>query len=104
MDQVVCIKDDWRHAFGDDDGLFRGGDGLIREIELLADAQVTLLADRQKNGPYGLSGGADGKPGCVSVVRDGDAEQIAGKCSLRVANGDRIRVEIPGGGGWGSGG
>jgi N-methylhydantoinase B len=86
------------------DGLFCGGDGLIREIELLTDAQVTLLADRQKNGPYGLSGGADGKPGCVSVVRDGDVEQIAGKCSLRVAKGDRIRVETPGGGGWGSGG
>jgi N-methylhydantoinase B len=86
------------------DGRFRGGDGLTRELELLTDAQVTLLADRQKNGPYGLSGGADGTSGCVSVVREGEAEQIAGKCSLRVAKGDRIRVETPGGGGWGSGG
>ena len=44
-------------------GQFRGGDGLIREVELLADAQVTLLADRRKLRPYGLQGGEEGAAG-----------------------------------------
>src|SRR6266481_5824338 len=38
-------------------GRFRGGDGIVREVELLADAEVTLLADRRSRGPYGLAGG-----------------------------------------------
>jgi N-methylhydantoinase B len=85
-------------------GRFTGGDGLVREVELLADAQVTLLADRQKIGPYGLHGGADGTPGCVSLVHDRKAQQIPGKCSIRATKGDVIRVETPGGGGWGTSG
>jgi N-methylhydantoinase B len=83
-------------------GRFTGGDGLVREVELLTDAQVTLLADRQKRGPYGLHGGADGTPGCVSILHEQTARQIPGKCSVRVAKGDAVRVETPGGGGWGS--
>ena len=39
------------------DGHFRGGDGIVRKLEVLTDAEVTLLADRRVNGPYGLSGG-----------------------------------------------
>jgi N-methylhydantoinase B len=83
-------------------GRFVGGDGLIRELELLADAQVTLLADRQKIGPYGLQGGEDGTPGRISILHDDKCEQIAGKCSVRVRKGDVVRVETPGGGGWGT--
>ncbi len=82
-------------------GRFAGGDGLVRELELLADAQVTLLADRQKVGPYGLQGGADGMPGCISLLHGQDAKQLPGKCSVRAAKGDVVRVETPGGGGWG---
>src|SRR5437667_5323650 len=44
-------------------GKQRGGDGIVRELELLCDADVTLLADRQVRGPYGLGGGKDGMPG-----------------------------------------
>jgi len=44
-------------------GKHRGGDGVVREIETLAPAHMSLLADRRKRGPYGLSGGAEGKPG-----------------------------------------
>ena len=84
------------------EGRFVGGDGLIRELEMLTDAQVTLLADRQKFGPYGLHGGVDGKPGCISILHGGNVRQVSGKCSQRVACGDVIRVETPGGGGWGS--
>jgi N-methylhydantoinase B len=83
-------------------GLNTGGDGIVREIEVLTDAQVTLLADRRSRGPYGLSGGADGAPGRTVIVRqDGCEEEIPGKTSVRLRSGERIRVESPGGGGWG---
>src|ERR1019366_4590409 len=49
-------------------GLFRGGDGLVRELELLTDCEVTLLADRRKFAPYGLSGGETGKRGCATLT------------------------------------
>jgi N-methylhydantoinase B len=85
------------------DGQFRGGDGLIREVELLADAQVTLLADRRKRGPYGLEGGEDGATGRAWVIRAGSEEptELPGKWSSRLAKGDRLHLETPGGGGWG---
>ncbi|MBI3476772.1 MAG: hydantoinase B/oxoprolinase family protein [Acidobacteria bacterium] len=83
-------------------GLHRGGDGIVREIEVLSDAQVTLLADRRNRGPYGLSGGSDGAPGRTTVIRqDGTEEKLAGKTSVRLRSGERVRVESPGGGGWG---
>jgi N-methylhydantoinase B len=83
-------------------GLHTGGDGIVREIEVLTDAQVTLLADRRSRGPYGLSGGADGAPGRTLIIqRDGSEEIIPGKTSVRLRSGQRIRIESPGGGGWG---
>jgi len=84
-------------------GQFQGGDGLIREIELLADAQVTLLADRRRFRPYGLQGGEDGAPGRASLITPGDPAEteLPGKCSLRAAKGSILRIETPGGGGWG---
>jgi N-methylhydantoinase B len=84
-------------------GLYTGGDGIVREIEVLTDAQVTLLADRRSRGPYGLAGGADGAPGRTVIVRrDGSEEEIAGKTSVRLRAGERVRIESPGGGGWGA--
>ena len=83
-------------------GLHSGGDGIVREIEVLTDAQVTLLADRRSRGPYGLAGGADGAPGRTLIIRrDGSAEEIPGKTSVRLRSGERVRMESPGGGGWG---
>jgi N-methylhydantoinase B len=83
-------------------GLHTGGDGIVREIEVLTDAQVTLLADRRSRGPYGLAGGTDGAPGRTLILRrDGSAEEIPGKTSVRLSSGERVRVESPGGGGWG---
>ena len=83
-------------------GRFRGGDGIVRELELLCDAQVTLLADRRKRGPYGLAGGADGAAGRTLVEqKDGQTRTLPGKGSLRLNQGDRIRIESSGGGGWG---
>lgn len=84
-------------------GQFRGGDGLVREVELLAPAQVTLLADRRSQGPWGLEGGQDGAPGRALAFDNGRGEgrELPGKCSLRMRAGDVLRLETPGGGGWG---
>jgi N-methylhydantoinase B len=84
-------------------GLHTGGDGIVREIEVLTDAQVTLLADRRSRGPYGLSGGSDGTAGRTTIVHlDGSEEEIPGKTSVRLRSGEKIRVESSGGGGWGT--
>ena len=83
-------------------GKFRGGDGIVREVELLADSEVTLLADRRSRGPYGLQGAADGRAGSTRIVRqDGTTERLPGKASVSAKKGDRVRIESPGGGGWG---
>jgi N-methylhydantoinase B len=83
-------------------GLHTGGNGIVREIEVLVDAQVTLLADRRSRGPYGLNGGSDGAPGRTVVMRnDGREEELPGKISTRLRAGERVRIESPGGGGWG---
>src|SRR5215471_17014219 len=83
-------------------GKFQGGDGIVREIELLTDADVTLLADRRTRGPYGLSGGADGAPGRTEIIcHEGERETLPGKASVRLKKGERVRIESPGGGGWG---
>jgi N-methylhydantoinase B len=83
-------------------GRYRGGDGLIREIELLTDAQVTLLADRHRFPPYGLAGGQPGACGRASLIRAGGAvEQLKAKGSVAVHAGDIVSIETPGGGGWG---
>ncbi len=83
-------------------GQHQGGDGIIREIEVLTDAQVTILADRRARGPYGLNGGSDGAPGRTIIIRnDGREEELPGKASTRLRSGERVRIESPGGGGWG---
>jgi N-methylhydantoinase B len=83
-------------------GLHAGGDGIVREIEVLTEAQVTVLADRRSRGPYGLAGGGEGSAGKTTIRRrDGSEEPLPGKASVRLQAGDRVRIESPGGGGWG---
>jgi len=83
-------------------GKHRGGDGICREIEVLADCEVTLLSERRVYAPWGLAGGEYGATGKASVIRrDGIVEEMQGKFSTRLAAGDRIRIESPGSGGWG---
>jgi N-methylhydantoinase B len=83
-------------------GKYQGGDGIVREIEVLTDCEVTLLADRRARGPWGLAGGQAGAPGKATVIRAGGSlEEIPGKFSTRLKKGERIRIESPGGGGWG---
>ena len=83
-------------------GNHRGGDGIVREIEVLTDSEVTLLAERRKRGPYGLSGGQEGARGKAAIVRrNGTVEKLPGKVNVRLRKGERIRIESPGGGGFG---
>ena len=83
-------------------GQYRGGDGIVREIEVLTECDVTLLADRKSRGPWGLNEAGDGAPGTASVIRtNGAIQPMPGKFSTRLLPGERIRIETPGGGGWG---
>ena len=90
----------FRHRSGGA-GKHRGGDGIIREVELLTEMQVGLLCDRRRFGPYGLSGGKSGKPGRNELISKGRKNRLAAKCAFYAEAGDVIRVETPGGGGWG---
>jgi N-methylhydantoinase B len=83
------------------EGRHRGGDGLVKELEMLCDAEVTLLADRRVTRPYGLEGGGEGAAG-RAVLHEGEEDRVLpGKCSARVKRGTVLRLETPGGGGWG---
>jgi N-methylhydantoinase B len=82
-------------------GRFRGGDGVVREIELLTRARVTILSDRRKTRPYGLEGGEPGAAGRTTLITKKGEEALAGKDSRDAEAGDRIRIETPGGGGYG---
>ncbi|HTW52253.1 MAG TPA: hydantoinase B/oxoprolinase family protein [Stellaceae bacterium] len=85
-------------------GRNRGGDGLVRAIRAVGgEARVSLQCERRRFAPYGLHGGADGKRGRNAVVHnDGSVEEVAGKASLTLAEGEVVVVETPGGGGWGA--
>ena len=82
-------------------GLHHGGDGVIRELELLADAEVTLVADRRRRPPYGLSGGGPAALGEDLLTRDGRTVRLPGKVTFHGRAGDRLRIGTPGGGGFG---
>lgn len=83
-------------------GAHRGGDGLVREIEALTDVEVTILGERRRFAPWGLVGGMPGRPGRDWVVRGGRRRRIPGKATLTLQPGDRLFIETPGGGGFGS--
>jgi N-methylhydantoinase B len=84
-------------------GKQRGGDGVIREVEVLGAARMSLLADRRKRPPYGLRGGGPGATGADSIrQRGGKKKSIAAKGSWELEAGDVVRIETPGGGGWGT--
>jgi N-methylhydantoinase B len=83
-------------------GKWRGGDGVVREIELLTETQVGLLCDRRRFAPFGLSGGHAGAKGKNTLIVRGRAKRVPSKCSFNAPAGAVVRVETPGGGGWGS--
>jgi N-methylhydantoinase B len=80
-------------------GRWDGGEGVVREFEMLEPMETTLLTERRRHGPTGASGGLDGKPGSNAL----NGETLPSKITLRLAAGDILRIETPGGGGWGKG-
>lgn len=78
-----------------------GGDGLFREIRLLEPADVTLLTERRRFAPWGLAGGGAGRKGRNLVLRGRSSRVLPGKINCRIEAGDTIRIETPGGGGFG---
>lgn len=82
-------------------GTHRGGDGLRRDLQVMAPARVALLCERRTVGPSGARGGGDGAPGENVLVRGGVEERLAGKVTFSIDAGDVISIRSPGGGGWG---
>ncbi len=82
-------------------GKFRGGAGVARAVQMLTDAEVTILSERRTRGPYGLQGGEQGQPGRNLLISNGEEYSLAGKTSVSTSEGDIIRIETPGGGGYG---
>jgi N-methylhydantoinase B len=84
-------------------GRHRGGDGLVREYELEVPVTVTMLSTRRAEGPWGRDGGGPGAAGRnVLVHPDGTEEPLPAHFSRRLPAGSRLRVETPGGGGFGA--
>jgi N-methylhydantoinase B len=80
------------------EGMWRGGDGVVREFEALAEMEVSLLTDRRRHAPRGTAGGGDGAPGRNAV----NGRRLAAKAQLRLEAGDVLTIETPGGGGYGN--
>ncbi len=80
-------------------GQWKGGDGVVREFEALAPMEATLLTERRRHGPGGGVGGQNGKAGANLL----NGQRLPSKTTMRLAAGDVLRIETPGGGGWGKG-
>ena len=85
-------------------GRYRGGEGVVREMIFEAAATVSVMAERRRFAPYGLEGGAPGACGATRLVRarTGREDVLEGKVSVEVEAGDRLIIETPGGGGYGT--
>ncbi len=94
----------WRYGLRRDSGgagRHRGGDGLVRDIEFLCPAAITILSERRRAAPYGLQGGEPGKQGRNLLIRHEEEQDLGGKVETRVETGDVLSLRTPGGGGWG---
>jgi len=78
-------------------GRRRGGDGVVRELEALTQMTFSLIAERRRHAPRGAHGGGPGARGRDLL----DGREVAGKQTGALARGQRLRIETPGGGGWG---
>jgi N-methylhydantoinase B/oxoprolinase/acetone carboxylase alpha subunit len=84
-------------------GQFLGGEGLIREYEALVETSATILTERRNSQPYGAQGGAPGASGRNSILRaNGEVVPLPAKARIELHPGDRLRIETPGGGGYGA--
>lgn len=86
-------------------GRWPGGDGIERDLEVLAPSTVSLITERRVSQPWGLAGGGPGAPGENWLLPGGDelaAHPLPDKCTIRLRPGDVLRMRTPGGGGWGT--
>ena len=83
------------------EGKFRGGEGIVREIEFLTEVRGSILSDRRRFGPYGLAGGKPGRPGVNQLTVQGRKRKLPGKAAFSAPHGSVLKIETPGGGGWG---
>ena len=84
------------------DGLFKGGDGTVREVRFLDRRKISILSERRNYRPYGMSNGAPGMTGRNKLITSlGEEEVLADKVERIVESGERIIIETPGGGGYG---
>ncbi len=83
-------------------GRWRGGDGAVRELEFLEPLQLTMITERRSSRPFGLRGGEPGMAGGNTLISaDGAEHALPGRFSVEVRAGDALRIETPGGGGYG---
>ena len=84
-------------------GAYTGGDGIIREVEFLKPATVTIISERRSTAPYGMKGGGAGLRG-VNLFRDGTGRitRLPHRVSLRVKPSESVIIKTPGGGGYGA--
>jgi N-methylhydantoinase B len=80
------------------EGAHRGGDGVVRELEALAALRYSLITERRRHRPPGADGGGDGAPGRNLL----DEQELEAKAVGEIAPGQRLRIETPGGGGYGA--
>jgi N-methylhydantoinase B len=84
-------------------GKFRGGEGIVREIEFLTEVRGSILSDRRQFPPYGLAGGGAGHKGKNQLTVKGRSRKLPGKAAFIAPTGSVLKIETPGGGGWGKG-
>ncbi|MCK4719833.1 hydantoinase B/oxoprolinase family protein [bacterium] len=82
-------------------GIYPGGHGIIREYEILTPTRLTILSQHRKYGPDGASGGGPGKCGRNILIRDGHEKELPARTMVDLIEGDILRIETPGGGGYG---
>jgi len=82
-------------------GEFNGGNGIIREFKFLTEAEATIISERRNYSPYGINGGGAGKKGINLFINEEGKKQLPAKTSFLVKPGNILRIESPGGGGWG---
>lgn len=88
-------------------GKYSGGNGVIRDMQFLEPIQISLLTERRSRAPYGLAGGEPARMGTNTWIKQTTGGQtrkvnLGGKASVHLAAGDRLVLNTPGGGGWGT--
>lgn len=83
-------------------GRHKGGDGIIREYQFQTPTQISIISERRSFSPYGLNGGGDGKKGRNTLMSKGHKKELGSKVNIKAQLGDILRIETPGGGGYGT--